>query len=89
MKYKPLCRKYYGYRLKGRSNFRCNIRCRLSHPETVSSSDTQEYNRELGKCYCGSPLKTLLIDKSTDRDRPLFIVICSRTWKGISKCRQN
>ena len=87
MRYKTLCRRYYGYRLKGRSNYKCNNKCRLYHPDTITPNDTQEYNRELGQCYCGSYLKTLLIDKSNDMEKPLFIVICGRTWKGISRCK--
>lgn len=84
---KYLCRRYYSNKLNG-INKNCRD-CRFHHPSEVSQKYTQEYNRELGFCYCGSVLKTIINRRSrrNNDDNSFFIIVCSRTHKGMKRCR--
>lgn len=65
-------------------------RCRFYHPEVIDASVIEDYDRELGRCYCGASLRTLINQRSLQDDevelKPFFVV-CSRTGKSIVKCK--
>lgn len=82
---KILCRQYYSRKLVGLSN-RCPKQCKFYHPSNVKDAHTKEYKRELGTCYCGSELKTV-VRHDTQNDTPIFFQVCSRTRKGMSRCK--
>jgi len=89
---RSLCRPYVYSRMYNRP-LRCNKgdRCRFYHPMEIDSHVKQEYNRQIGRCYCGAGLKTLRNNRplslEDDEAKPFFVV-CSRTLKGIAKCKK-
>ena len=87
---KVLCRQYYSRKLAGLSN-RCPKQCQFYHPSSIKSGYTKEYNRELGTCYCGSELITIVRHDSQNQNQntngPVFFRVCSRTRKGMLRCK--
>lgn len=89
---RSLCRPYVYSRMQNQA-LRCNKgdQCRFYHPSEIDSNVQQEYNREIGRCYCGASLRTLRnnrpLSPDDDEAKPFFVV-CSRTWKGISRCKK-
>ena len=86
MKRKYICKYWYSQKLaKPTQNLKCRQNCKFYHPETIKDKYTQEFHRELGKCYCGSELMTLM---STKDDDIVFFRVCSLTRRSILKCRK-
>ena len=65
-------------------------RCRFYHPEIIDASVIEDYNREPGRCYCGSSLRTLinhrLMTENEIEVKPFFVV-CGKTGKAITRCK--
>jgi len=84
---KKLCRHYYSRLLKGnRQN--CPKTCPFNHPLHVELKHTKEYNRQLGHCYCGAELKTIMCKKRSNETQPLFFVVCGKTSRSIYRCQK-
>jgi hypothetical protein len=94
---KLLCRNFYSKLLKGENPKSCSLgkNCKFTHPKKVSPRYTNEFNRQLGFCYCGSSIKSILNKKyhylsdpeSSELNLPLFYMVCSRTRKSIKRCK--
>lgn len=86
---KPLCRFYYNEKLKGKER-KCRNRCLFYHPENLNDRDTEEFNRDIGYCYCGAPLITIVNRKygAEDENDKIFMVVCGLTFKGKNRCRR-
>lgn len=88
LKRKPLCRNYYYKMLIGQAASKCKRgkKCTFDHPSQITSSNTSEYNRDLGYCYCGAPLKSIINKNGNEEEEPYFFKVCARTMKSINKC---
>lgn len=65
-------------------------RCRFYHPDVIDESVIEDYNREPGRCYCGSSLRTLINQRAMreDETEPMpFFAVCGKTGKSISRCK--
>ena len=84
---KNLCKRYYGRLLTGKGQT-CPQACSLYHPLKVTNQGTKEYNRKLGRCYCGSELMTVICHKNRFNEKePRFFVICSKTRRSMRGCQ--
>lgn len=89
---KLLCRWWYTRKMLARqvasetnSSISCKSSCKFYHPTTIKDKYTQEYSRELGKCYCGSELITIISNRANDDS--IFFRVCGRTRKSMLRCR--
>ena len=80
---KILCRTSYSKLIREKP-YTCPKSCKFYHPGQVKEKYTKEYSRELGKCYCGSDLKTIVGVKA---DELVFFRVCSNTGRGMKNCK--
>ena len=84
-----LCRSYYARMKFGQRG--CNKAvCRFYHPNPITESDDKDFRREPGRCYCGASLRTMVNNKpyrDENDNGSTFYVLCSRTGKGIRRCK--
>lgn len=77
---RPLCKGYV-------KNGKCpkHDKCAFFHPKVITTVMKQTAARELGKCFCGAPLRTIIRNKPCQNLE--FFVVCSSTSKSIHRCR--
>lgn len=65
------------------------LKCRFEHPDIITPEMRQKCLRDIGRCYCGCSLKTIMhrYSSKNDEDENIFSNVCSRTKKSIEKCR--
>lgn len=63
-------------------------KCNFYHPKKVNKNDTLEFEREVGYCYCGAILRTIINRRVACDEDGLFMVVCSRTYKGKNRCKK-
>jgi hypothetical protein len=86
-----LCRAYYQILLEKGNPIRCPAgkNCGFRHPISVNQIDTEEYNRQLKRCYCGSFLKTIINKRAyLNENAPQFFVVCSKTLRSMRRCKR-
>jgi len=82
---RPVCR-YFFKKKCSRGD-----KCRFYHPPRITRTIKKRARRPIGKCYCGSELRTIMNNTPIrygpeDEERPTFYRVCARTRKSIKRC---
>ena len=83
---KPICRQFVN-----QGNCRKRKRCYFYHPKVITPIIIKKATRQLGYCYCGSPQKRIINQRSIryrgdDDTVPMFFVVCSNTGRSMKLC---
>lgn len=82
---RPICRFFVN------NKCRKGDKCRFYHPSPITPTIQKKTRRELGKCYCGAKLRTVVDNRyysniDEESRKPIFYNICSRTRRSIRRC---
>lgn len=81
---RPICRHFVNQGRCRRGN-----KCNFYHPEVICPIIQKKANRKLGHCFCGSPQRRLINNRSHragEYDDVIFFVVCSRTGRSMRYC---